>query len=48
MQSMLERYIRGLAAVPILGQTTPSVKITEKLKITSAGIAYIQENSTMQ
>ena len=43
-----EGYIMGLAAVPILGQTTPSVKLTEKLKITSAGIAYIQENSTMQ
>ncbi len=43
-----EGYIKGIAEVPVLGQTTPSVKLTEKLKITPAGIAYIQENSMMQ
>ncbi len=43
-----EGYIRGVAAVPVLGQTTHSIKLTEKLKITPAGIAYIQENSMMQ
>lgn len=43
-----EGYIRGVAAASVLGHTTSSIKLTEKLKITPAGIAYIQENSTMQ
>lgn len=47
MESLFEDgYIKGISMIPRLGGGAPGVKILD-LKITSAGIEYLQENSTM-
>jgi len=39
-------YIKGIAFVPILGQTSPGIKF-RKPEITIRGLEYLQNNSCM-
>ncbi len=43
-----EGFIEGVVLIPILGQNIKGIKLTDQLTITPKGIAYLQENSTMQ
>lgn len=41
-------YIEGVTLLPIMEKQTPGVKLTERVRITPAGIDYLQNNSAMQ
>ncbi len=43
-----EGYIEGVTLIPILGQSSKSVKLTQNLTITPMGIEYLQNNSAMK
>lgn len=40
-------YIEGIVLLPIIGSPQMKIKYTHGLRITPAGIAYLQDNSAM-
>lgn len=44
---LLEGFITGVTLVPIVGRMDKGVKIQPNIRITPAGIEYLEENSLM-